>query len=600
MALVYDLPEERLGSGYSAAATGNEAAEEMQRGGAAMMRTGQAVSAIMTDYQNDLDEAYTREADNYATREIQRLLEDPETGYLTLNGKAAVEARPRVREELQKVLDETGKIPQNDVQREMTNRVLTQRVQSALSRIDGHTVQQAKVYNMEESKARMDLARMGVASSYPGFRDPNSSYHTQLKILKDEAHTLARTMGLDESDAQTKSLILKAMTQAHADALYSMMAQRTPAQDMKDYLDGAIERGEFAPDKAAEFRDKLAKVNTATAADDLAERIYNEAVPDDLYGEVDILAAEKKIRLAAGDDEELQATAIAGFRDRLGSRDKQQNETTAARLNDVWGVVNEGGTLADVKTSQAYLALPEVKQQEIIRYIEREKREKEELELAWLSHDVQRLNLLESQRRHYGADVYLDTMDPTILSKMSRPEVEALRGRIGIEKTESLLRTWDQLQKPGKIGEAKMDQDDFYTVSIEMGMDPYSKAMRDRERVGALRFQVEQAIDLEQSARKAPMSRQEKLEFIRKQMANQVLVDRWFGSDVSRPAMALTPEEYGKVVVPDTARASILDMMSERYKKGGGARFEPTEANVKFWYVQDRLQRGITGYKSKF
>lgn len=600
MALVYDLPEERLGSGYSAAATGNEAAEEMQRGGAAMMRTGQAVSAIMTDYQNDLDEAYTREADNYATREIQRLLEDPESGYLTLNGKAAVEARPRVREELQKVLDETGKIPQNDVQREMTNRVLNQRVQSALSRIDGHTVQQAKVYNMEESKARMDLARMGVASSYPGFRDPDSSYHTQLKILKEEAHTLARTMGLGEDDAQTKSLILKATTQAHADALYSMMAQRTPAQDMKDYLDGALERGEFAPDKAAEFRDKLAKVNTATAADDLAERIYNEAVPDDLYGEVDILAAEKKIRLVAGDDEELQATAIAGFRDRLGSRDKQQNETTAARLNDVWGVVNEGGTLVDVKTSQAYLALPEVKQQEIIRYIEREKREKEELELAWLSHDVQRLNLLESQRRHYGADVYLDTMDPTILSKMTRPEVEALRGRIGIEKTESLLRTWDQLQKPGKVGEAKMDQDDFYTVSIEMGMDPYSKTVRERERVGALRFQVEQAIDKEQSARKAPMSRQEKLDFIRKQMATQVLVSRWIGGDLPRPAMALTPEQYDKVVVPATARPVLADMMDKRLKEGGGSRFAPTEANLKYWYMQEMLNRGITNYEPTF
>jgi hypothetical protein len=172
-----------------------------------------------------------------------------------------------------------------------------------------------------------------------------------------------------------------------------------------------------------------------------------------------------------------------------------------------------------------------------------------------------------------------------VLINMSRAQVEALRGKFGLEATRQLLSQWDAIQNPKKYDDAKMDADDFNSIALGLGLDPLSKNKKDRAKVGNLRFHIEQLINNEQTKLKAPLTRQEKFDLVKKELAKKVLLDVWGPWDREVPALTLTPSDISGVVVPESERARIADALKQMYARTGSPLYAPTEANMQREYL---------------
>ena len=164
-----------------------------------------------------------------------------------------------------------------------------------------------------------------------------------------------------------------------------------------------------------------------------------------------------------------------------------------------------------------------------------------------------------------GAE-YLTASDPAVLSQMSRAQVEALRGRFGLEGVQHLLAKHEALQKPGKIAEARMDQDDFNRIADQLGMKPFDRAKSESQAraLGELKFRVEQIIDARQRQTGKTLERDEKLQLMQAEMAKTVTTDGWFSFERQVPVIQLTDRNLGDVQVPPTDRKQITEALRAR------------------------------------
>ncbi|MER1940652.1 hypothetical protein ABS755_08080 [Castellaniella sp. FW104-16D08] len=97
---------------------------------------------------------------------------------------------------------------------------------------------------------------------------------------------------------------------------------------------------------------------------------------------------------------------------------------------------------------------------------------------------------------------------------------------------------------PDKIRTVAIDTEDFNHVAREIGLDPDAtgKDPKEKAKLGELRYSIEQKIDAAQTEKKRQLSRSEKLDIMRGEMDNKVMVDEW-GRDPAKPLILLSPDE---------------------------------------------------------
>jgi|GEM_PF-2584752 len=109
---------------------------------------------------------------------------------------------------------------------------------------------------------------------------------------------------------------------------------------------------------------------------------------------------------------------------------------------------------------------------------------------------------------------------------------------------------------PEKIRTASIDTEDFNHIAREVGLDPDAtgKDPKAKAQLGELRYSIEQKIDAAQTEKKRQLSRSEKLDIMRGELDNKVMVDEW-GRDPAKPLIMLTPDQtkdaYVVVKSPD-------------------------------------------------
>lgn len=162
-----------------------------------------------------------------------------------------------------------------------------------------------------------------------------------------------------------------------------------------------------------------------------------------------------------------------------------------------------------------------------------------------------------------GMGEYLTLSNPDTLNNMTEAQILNKLPTLGNELTQHLMNSKRSLVKTGdKIVEARMDQQDFDHIANEVGLKPYDpkKSEDERAALGELKFGIEQKIDAAQTAKKAPLTRQEKMQIMRSEMDNKVLVDEW-GRDPSKPVITLTPDEQkGAYVVVDGKEVKLASI----------------------------------------
>ena len=177
--------------------------------------------------------------------------------------------------------------------------------------------------------------------------------------------------------------------------------------------------------------------------------------------------------------------------------------------------------------------------------------------------------ILRSERAQERATMgaYMRYSDPDVLQSMTRPQIEAMLPVLGADNTNRLLAKKDSFTKsPEKLIEARIDKQDFDHVASQMGLKPFdAKTPAAKERMGELQYRVETLIDRAQTAKKGPLTREEKVELMRGELARTVTTDAgWFSSEKQTPVIALTPDQIKDVIVPPVDRAQIEQALKAR------------------------------------
>lgn len=590
MPMVYDLPT--VGTSpqpmqqFQAPEIKDYSGAQLQEAGAAVTKAGVTLGIIQQKMQDDIDEATTREMDNRLADTIRTALYDPENGFLQTTGKTALDARPGVVKAIQDTTKKLEEGLQTDVQRYMFKKAATARLQSAYLHIDSHAMNQTKVYNATEAGARMNGARADALNNWAGWENPDGIYAKSKALMLVEADSVMSIAGIPKDSAQYKNGIQTATTALHTEVLTNMISLGQTSQ-AKAYFNANIQ--EILPDKIAEIRKTLKVAITATTADDMATDVWDKFMKGKTSTDaIPIFDMTQRVRELAGEDEDVQKAAIAGIKERAAEWNAQQAEAKAQNISGVWKQVDAGIPMKKIQLSPSWLALSPTERHQVRAQIESEAATRASRAAAQSSKELSELTRKEHLNFLKNGDEFLTATDPNTLKKMSRAQVEATRGKFGMTATQHLLDKWDAIQDPRKYGEAKMDADDFNQVAVSLNLNPYDTKNKDmRNRIGALRFHVEQAISFEQAARKAPLSRQEKIDLIKNELSKQVLIDPGvFSFEKKVPALSLTKDQAEKIVIPMAERQAISEAMKIMYGKTNNPAYAPTEANMRSFYLK--------------
>lgn len=597
----YDLPTESLQvrgtpqlQGFDVPTPKDVSGAQVQEMGAALTKSGTGIMDIVRVAQNDADTARAKEIDNSLADTIRVALYDPENGYLSKPGKRAWDSRGETVKSLQESVKNLESGLTNDLQRYLFKKAATQRMQSAMLQIDSHAMNQVKIYRGAETKARMDGFKQDALTSWAGWEEPGGMFAKNKAGMMNEAKGLAEIIGAPEESAQYQQLVQAATTQLHSDVLNNMISLGRTTE-AKKYYDAAIKAKEILPDKIDELNTKVKVATTATEGDNLAEEAFAAFMKDRGPNDpVPLFQIEKYVREKAGDKEDIQKAAIAGVKERAASWNAEQAETKAKNISGVWKLVDAGKPLKEIQLSQPWLALSDTERHQIRGQID-----------TYFTGKASR-SVAEMQRAEHAAflqngNEYLTVTDPNVLRGLSRAQVESMRGKFGMTATQHLLDKWDAIQNPAKFGEAKIDSDDFNVIARNLGLDPENKKNKDmRNQVGALKFHIETVIDYEQARAKRPLTRQEKMDLVNKELSKQVLINPGaFSFKKNVPVISLTKDQTERIIIPDTDRKAISEAMKIRYEKTNNPMYAPTEANLRRFYLMSISSAGAATYEGE-
>lgn len=378
-------------------------------------------------------------------------------------------------------------------------------------------------------------------------------------------------------------------TALHANVISSLL--QTDPKAAGEYFNA--NKGQIDGARHDEIGASINRVSANTEGDNAAGKIWGDLGPKSDLQPVELDKMEQAARDAYPNDPTRRDAALAGIRARTSAFEHAERQRAAGNTNSVFGMIDQGQPMVRVMASPAWNALPEKDQRQIRLSIEQEGAAREARAAA-----REQRQLAELQRRDHmlllnnGGD-YLAASDPTVLAQLTRDQVAASRAKFGMEGAQHLLAKWDALQKPGAVGEARMDQDDFNHVADQLGLKPYAnnKSEPEKRQLGELKFRIEQLINQQQQATKKTMTREEKDTLMQREMARTVSVSGWFSNDTV-PVIQLTPQQLKNVIVPPTDRQQIAEALRIKFQQTNNPIYAPTEDNMRRLYLVNKSPAG--------
>ena len=274
--------------------------------------------------------------------------------------------------------------------------------------------------------------------------------------------------------------------------------------------------------------------------------------------------------------------AISEIRSRAQAFNASENERAAANIGTVMGAFENGASLAAIRRMPQFMALTGDKQAQIDERITN-------IQIARGGRDIQEMQRAQERLKLKGFAAYEQYSNPATLDAMSEAQIAQLLPVLGNDLTDHLLQKKRSIVKnDGKVV-ANIDNEDFNHVAQTMGLRPFesNKSEDQKAQLGELKYRVEQLINQAQIAKKGLLTRDEKAELMRTEMARTVKVSGWFFDD-TKPVIQLTADEVKKVVIPPGDRQQIAQALATMYSQTGGAQYAPTEANMRRFYLLNR------------
>ena len=558
------------------------AGQQMQRMGQGMMQAGGQLGQVALDIQNDVNKVRLDDATNQAIK----LDTDLRAEMLQLQGKNALE-RPdglslpdeygkKMKEGLEKIKGGLG----NEAQKQAFGHVGSQISGKLYSLATDHMIKQQEVFQKETWKTTIDVATDRAVLLFADVTERQNS----LAAIGNTVKEMAKRNGWDKDT--TDRAYIEATSPLHAGTIKAMITN-DQADQAKAYYDE--NSAGMTLQARAQVQTQIADAGSSKMAETTADEIWLALGPKDPNAPVSIFDMEKEMRARLANSPDAMKKGIAALRERASAFNAQQSEVRAGGINEVWGMIDAGAGMRKVRNSQSWLNLPETDRHNITKTLEAEAATRAGRQASEASRDL--ANMQRSERMAYmrNGDSYLTDSDPNVLAKMSRGQVEAKRSLYGMEPTQHLLNRWDELQKPGKVAEAKMDKQDFDMIADSLGLPVFARSNSEKEKraLGTLQYRVEQLIDQKQRTEKRTLQREEKMDLMRREMAQQVTVDGgMFSRERQVPVIQLTPEQARDVVVPSGERAKIIEALKYgNNKEPNNPYYAPTEDNVRRMYI---------------
>lgn len=213
---------------YAGPLPGEIAARQMQQTGQALGEAGRAATNIALDVQQQLNQTRVNEAINRAREAAQALTFDPEGGFLTLKGKAALE-RPdgqALPEEyagkLRKTLSELSGSLGNDAQRLMFQQHADSIANSLRTDAQRHMLGEWNTYSMSVQDGTIKLATDDAERQWS---DP-AKVGAGLQAAKAAVYEKGRLSGW--SGAQTEAALLTTTSAVHSRVVTSALVNGNP------------------------------------------------------------------------------------------------------------------------------------------------------------------------------------------------------------------------------------------------------------------------------------------------------------------------------------------------------------------------------------
>jgi hypothetical protein len=206
----------------------NLAARQMMDTGRAVGQAADTMLNIAVKIQDEINDAKTKEADTLFADQMRERLFNPESGYLNSRGKDAVDKQQAVLDDIIKARSDVEETLENDMQRRMFKATADRRVLAAKTDMDRHAFEQLKVYNVAESKARVDNLLQDAVVNSQNWAVDGSQYQIFSRAMRAEVAELARMSGVKEGTSQYDAVMRGATTKLHEAVIGKFLSEEQP------------------------------------------------------------------------------------------------------------------------------------------------------------------------------------------------------------------------------------------------------------------------------------------------------------------------------------------------------------------------------------
>lgn len=346
-------------------------------------------------------------------------------------------------------------------------------------------------------------------------------------------------------------------------------------------------KGEIAGSEHAEVGAFAAKATATRVGEQAADGVWQTMGPKGDRDPVTLDTMEAAIRKQLAGKEEASKAAIAGLRERAAAFKDSRRERDDQLEASVNKAIMGGASGQQLRAMPEFLRLSPESARKIMDYVDNKALRAEQRAAASESRAASAEIRAQGQLTRQGTAAYLVYSNPETLVGMSENQVLNLLPSLGNELTTHLMQQRRALAKPEKLAEAKMDRDDFNHVARQMQLPVDDKATPDQKaQMGELHFRVEQVLEATQRRAGKNLTRTEKMDVVRQEMARSVTVNPGiFSANRDVPVIALTPDQVERVVIPPADRQQIAEAMQTMYARTKSPVYAPTSDNLRRFYL---------------
>ena len=514
------------------------AAREQRAGAQALTQAGEGLAQVTQKLRerNDADQVFRAE-----TSIKDSFLQQEQDWRAQRQGRFAKGITQDAQKWWADNIDKTAQGLDNDNQRRLFQQRAAAFREASLNSVAGFESQQLERSHDQAWAASKNVTINAAAAA----STPDAIDNARAELQRSNAYQAARK-GWEPEVLQAQNE--KDLTALHASVLTSLAASNPVAA--KAYFDKY--QNEIDASRRPELQKFATQASATAIGQQAADAVWQQSGPKYDTDPANQDQMEAQLRDQFKSDPFAQKAAIDALRQRTMAFDKGRQEREASTESTVWKQINQGATLTQVQSMPEYLQLNGKTQTAMKDYMETKARQQEAQKDADLA------------KKNFAA--YAVYSKPDNLNRMSEDEIINLTPDLGATLTNHLLEKKRSME--GKVIQANMDDQDFDHVAAEAGLRPFDpkKDEGERAQLGELKYRIESEIDAAQQKVNRPLTRDEKMGIMRREMDNQVMVHRTILPDVKKSLVLLSPDELKDAYVNvDGQRVKLADIpMNDR------------------------------------